>query len=126
MTQDEEKEGWKLPGGEVKDGEIVYDGIKREVKEETNLDVKLTSLVSMQEYIKENGKHRFRVFMTGIPTGGEVKINPGEVKKIEWVPKEKLKKLTKNDFFILSYYLGVQEYLGGKSYPLDVIRKLEK
>lgn len=126
MTQDEGKEGWKLPGGEIKDGEMVYDGIKREVKEETNLDVELTSIVCIQEYVKENSKHRFRIYVAGAPVGGETKTNPGEVKKIEWISREELGKLAKDDFFISQYYLATREYLSGKRYPLNIIEKFKR
>ena len=46
---------WICPGGELEYGEQIEDGIKREVKEETNLDVELiTPLVPFDRVVKSS------------------------------------------------------------------------
>ena len=47
LTKREDFEVWCLPGGGVEDGETLAEGAIREAKEETGLDVELTSLVGV-------------------------------------------------------------------------------
>ncbi len=48
---------WICPGGELEYGETIPEGIKREVKEETQLDIELTeALPAFDTVVKWNGK----------------------------------------------------------------------
>lgn len=44
------KDCWNIPGGSVEDGESIIDATKREVLEETNMDVVKQSFVFLQTY----------------------------------------------------------------------------
>ena len=37
---------WELPGGKIKKGEFFDEGLRREVKEETGLDIKILGFIS--------------------------------------------------------------------------------
>jgi len=54
---------WDLPGGHLKDGETWEEGARREVKEETNLDIKKMQMIS------DKGKNKY--FKTA-DWGGEI------------------------------------------------------
>ncbi|BFI76230.1 NUDIX hydrolase [Sulfurisphaera ohwakuensis] len=47
------KGSWAIPGGKVKYGETLEEAVKREIKEETNLNVKVKELLAIVEIIKE-------------------------------------------------------------------------
>ncbi|BAK54767.1 NUDIX hydrolase [Sulfurisphaera tokodaii] len=47
------KGSWAIPGGKVKYGETLEEAVKREIKEETNLDVRVKELLAIVEIIKE-------------------------------------------------------------------------
>lgn len=44
---------WAIPGGKVEFGETIFDAVRREMKEETNLDVIPKDLLAIIEIIKE-------------------------------------------------------------------------
>lgn len=52
---------WSLPGGRQKLGETVREAALREIKEETNLDVDITSLIDVVDSLThdDDGKVRF-------------------------------------------------------------------
>lgn len=126
LTKDENKSGWKLPGGEVEKNEFIIDAARREVKEETGFEVDATGIVSIQEYLKESGEHRLRFYFTAQLRGGEEKLMVGEVKEIKWMDRAKLSKMTESDFYIPPYYLAIQEYLANKNWPLSILNRYEK
>lgn len=125
LSEDEDKPGWKLPGGEVEKGESIIEAVKREIKEEVGLRISITGVISLQEYIKEDGIHRLRMYFAAKPVGGQARPNPGEVKKVRWFSKGEINRLKKEDFFISQYYWAVRDYLSGKVYPRGLFRKID-
>jgi nucleoside triphosphatase len=91
---------WKnlhtVPGGHIELGERAEDAIKREVKEETGLDVEPVKLLLVQEaiYPKDYHKHEHFVFMDYIcrAKSSQVKLDGRELQEFLWIdPKEALK-----------------------------------
>lgn len=60
---------WNLPGGGLEHGETPWEGAKREVKEETNLDIEIVSLAGV--YGKPDRNQIAFSFICKI-TGGEI------------------------------------------------------
>ena len=48
---------WHVPGGHVKEGEKLVEAVKREVKEETGLDIKIDQIVWVEENFENNMHH---------------------------------------------------------------------
>ena len=71
---------WNLPGGGLKPGEFILDGVKREVKEETGLEVDILKLIGV--YDKPEEKDIAFSFYCNI-VGGKIKLND-EADKIEY------------------------------------------
>lgn len=61
------------PGGKVAKGEDILRCIKRETKEETNLDVIVEELVGVSRFGLIDGAHEVHSYLSNI-IGGEVKI----------------------------------------------------
>jgi ADP-ribose pyrophosphatase YjhB (NUDIX family) len=56
-----QEEYWMLPGGSLEDGETEEEGIKREIKEETNLDVEVNEILFDEP---GNGKDVYQRYVT--------------------------------------------------------------
>ena len=86
---------WRIPGGGVEEGETLEAAIKREVKEETNLDTVSVEKMGMQEDETENkhGKmthyifHLFKVKTRGKETSTE------EFPELKWVSQQEFRNL---------------------------------
>jgi len=77
---------WNLPGGGIENGESPWDGAKREVKEETGLEVKISKLAGVYSKLDKN-----EVVFSFVcePIGGEITLN-AEADKIEYFEIDKL------------------------------------
>jgi ADP-ribose pyrophosphatase YjhB (NUDIX family) len=87
---------WICPGGKLEVGEEIEDGIRREVKEETNLEVRLTTPLIPFERIVKSGEstvlHVIYIDYLAEVEGGELK--PGDdVGEARWVPKKDIPSL---------------------------------
>ncbi|MBE0415993.1 MAG: NUDIX domain-containing protein [Dehalococcoidia bacterium] len=87
---------WICPGGRLNLGEGIREGIEREVREETNLTIRLiTPLIPFERIVKEEGKTTLHViyidFLAKL-VGGE--FRPGsDVGEGIWVPKKDIAKI---------------------------------
>jgi ADP-ribose pyrophosphatase YjhB (NUDIX family) len=77
LTRRDDFEVWCLPGGGVEEGESLARAAIRETKEETGLDVELTSLVGVYSRIGSLPDTHVILF-SAIPVGGEIQIQSGE------------------------------------------------
>lgn len=75
-----------LVGGYINDKEIAEDALKREIKEETNLDVEVGPLLGIVDF-KNNGKivNGKGLRYLAYSKGGEVKVDENEHSGFEWL-----------------------------------------
>ena len=87
---------WSFPKGHVEEGETEIQTAKREVKEETNLDVAITSEKKyINHYITDTEVDKTVVYFIAKKIGGEEKPQEGETIEVKWFEfKEALKTLT--------------------------------
>jgi 8-oxo-dGTP diphosphatase len=86
---------WAFPGGHLEFGENFEDSIRREIKEETNLDVgKISGPIFAANKIYSNeGKHYVTLFMKAEYVGGEAKVmEPEKCEGWAWYGEKELPK----------------------------------
>lgn len=80
---------WICPGGKLELGETIEDGIRREVKEETNLEIRLTTpLIPFERIVETEGQTELHVIYIDYlaeKTGGELRA-ASDVGEARWVP----------------------------------------
>ena len=81
---------WTLPGGKMDFGESFEDAAKREVKEETSIEVRNLKLISLTNNIASNA-HFVTIGFLCEDFEGDVKVmEPDEITEWKWFDKEKL------------------------------------
>ena len=88
--------GYTLPGGHVELGESFVDACIREVKEETNLDIKNPKLVGVKQFPGEVGRYVVFLFKTTEFSGNLISSDEGEM---EWKEYNDLSKINTVDDF---------------------------
>lgn len=82
---------WSLPGGEINDGETVDLAAKRELKEETNLEIANLSSESLFEIspILKGSQIRLTVKSASVQPG-DLMPNDKDIETISWITPKKL------------------------------------
>jgi ADP-ribose pyrophosphatase YjhB (NUDIX family) len=90
LTKREDFEVWCLPGGGVEDGESLAEAGIREAREETGIDVELTSLVGVYSRVGGMWNDVHAVLFRARPIGGELTLQPGETVEVAYFPFDQI------------------------------------
>ncbi len=84
---------WDIPGGTLEDGEDPKEGTTREVKEETNLEVKNLRLFHYTSNVdQEKNKHFVRLIFSGQCMSSDIRLNPEDHDEYRWVSPDNIPK----------------------------------
>lgn len=95
-----EKDGksyWVLPGGGVDFGESVGDALKREIREEASLDIRLGEFVMLNDSIPPDcHRHILNLYFRAEIAGGTLRVgqNDKRLRGMEFVPVDDLPKIS--------------------------------
>ncbi len=79
-------QAWGFPKGHTEHDESEEETAKREVKEETNIDVEINSKKRYSiEYITDKGNNKEVVFFLAKKTGGTLKKQDSEILEAKWL-----------------------------------------
>ncbi|MEK7173317.1 MAG: NUDIX hydrolase [Patescibacteria group bacterium] len=85
---------WDIAGGRIEPGSTLFDNLKREVKEETNLDlIEQPKLIGAQDILRVPGKHIVRLTYIGTAEG-QVKLDEKENIEFKWLAIDEIKKIS--------------------------------
>lgn len=96
---------WAFPGGRPEHGEELEEAIKREIKEETGLEIESIGVIFAKTYPEKRDLLAV-YFLCGI-VGGKERANE-DFSETKWVSPKELK-----NYFTTSFHPKLQEYLEG-------------
>ncbi|MBW2964482.1 NUDIX hydrolase [Candidatus Woesearchaeota archaeon] len=109
---DEYNHSWHFPGGRLEEDDREIEGLRREVREELNVEIEdirpvFSKFVTKKDckYVRE-GTHRYALFyLAKIKPGQEIKLNEDELYSYKWFRREDLGKLE----FFMEFYKDMLE-----------------
>ncbi len=75
---------WDIPGGRLELGEDPFVGLKRETKEETNLDIDIISPLHVQHFTRDDGQKITMLIILCKPTHNNLKLSE-EHTEYSWI-----------------------------------------
>ncbi|AST91927.1 DNA mismatch repair protein MutT [Sutcliffiella cohnii] len=76
---------WNFPSGRIEYGEDILYAARREVKEETGLEVKLIGTTGVYNFISNTNDQVILFHFIGEGTGGSLNLAEGEVSDSKWI-----------------------------------------
>lgn len=113
---------WNFPSGHVEENEYILDAAIREVKEETNLDVELSGLISIYNNMFLGFNSMSFIFVANRLNDNEfIIIKPDEILEISWFSSEQITDM-KNELRDPDYIIdSIKKYEKGNIKPLDIV-----
>lgn len=113
---------WNLPGGKVKEDENVIKAAKREILEETGYNVKIDSILLIQNYINSIGELLIIYFNASLVDSEQQDYREKEIKNVQWMTVDEMKKIPDDK---IRGGAGMRKIISnienGVEYPLDLI-----
>lgn len=88
---------WEIPGGRLSLGEDPFEGLKREVKEETNLTIEVKNPISVNHFIRDDGQKVTLIVFLCKSNDKNVKLSE-EHTEFLWIDLREIKKKLHKNF----------------------------
>ncbi len=114
---------WNFPGGRMEEGEEILSAARREVKEETGLDVELINTTGVYTFISSVGNQVILFHFTGKIAGGVLNREEG-ILECKWVKVSDLISMKQDEFRDGRVIKQIINRLRNQlTYPLDLFHE---
>jgi 8-oxo-dGTP diphosphatase len=83
-------EAWEIPGGRLELGEDPFEGLFRETKEETGLDIEVLNPLSVKHFTRQDNQKITMIIFLAKPLTSEVKLSNEHTEHL-WINIENVK-----------------------------------
>lgn len=87
---------WNFPGGRIEYGEHILYSAKREVKEETGLEIRLIGTTGIYNFMSSTNNQVILFHFIGEVTGGSLHHEEHEISESKWIEIHELEKFDKD------------------------------
>ena len=105
VADDHKPGAWETVGGGMDDQSSPQEALKREIKEETDLEVEVNEPFNVFTFTKDTGEFKIGITFACTYVSGEVNLS-GEHSEYKWIKPEEFNKLDS----ISSLYDEIEEY----------------
>lgn len=118
---------WNQPAGWLNKGEDIIEGVKREVKEETGLKVKIKGLLGIFSLLLRNKPklktdlHAIKIIFAAEAVGSKIKFDKNEIIDAQWFTPREIEKMKKNELRDMDIKIEVKKFVENKIYPTELI-----
>lgn len=88
---------WNFPSGRIEQYEDILNAARREVKEETGLDVNLLHATGIYNFVSDSNDHVILFHFIGEIVGGTLRIDENEIIDSKWVTLNELRNLENSE-----------------------------
>ncbi|UII54299.1 NUDIX domain-containing protein [Cytobacillus spongiae] len=115
---------WNFPSGRMEVGESIFHAAKREVEEETGLEVELTYTTGVYHFISNSQDQVIMFHFIGQITGGSISLEEQHITDSKWVKVKELVTYHDNELRNPKVIKQIASGLMNKSfYPIHVFHK---
>lgn len=107
------KRGWELPGGHVEEGESIYDALRREVKEESGIDIEIVCFCGVSQEVNHSV---LNTWWLAKPSSETIKTSD-ESLRVKYVDIEE----AMNMITIENYKTELKHIVGTEKHPFHLV-----